>query len=387
MTVRLPLRSALTSIVATGAAAALVLPAAAAADVQPLPPVTIGAVFSTTGAGGPYGPSQQRGAQLAVDELNAAGGVAGGHPLVLSTLNDRSVPADAATAFGQLIDQGAVALLGPTLSGSALVADEVAQRRGVPVVGVSNTIDGLTDIGPYVFRDSLAESKVQPQTVKVAKQRFKLKRVAIVSTTDAYSAGGRTVFRAALKRQGIKLAADRTFKTGNATSLRTALKAVAKRKPDALVISALQGDIVKAMVGARTYRALKKIHFIGGNAFNAPGLYEQTKGAADGAVSGAAWVADRSTPGNAAFVAAYTAKYGAGPDQFAAQAYVGAQLIASSIAADATGAVRPAAVRDALAAVTGRATVLGTFAFDAARDPRYTPAVVVNRKGRQVAIG
>jgi branched-chain amino acid transport system substrate-binding protein len=375
---------AVTALAAAGAA----LPVAASAQSLPAP-AKIGAVFSLTGAGAPYGPSQQRGAQLAVDEVNAAGGVAGARSLTLDVRDDHSVPADAAALFTALIDDRADALVGPTLSGSAVVADKVAQERGIPVMGVSNTIDGLTDIGPYVFRDSLPESQVQPQTVKVAKQRFKLKRVAIVATTDTYSAAGRTVFRAALKKQRIAVTADRTFATGDAASLRAALKAVAKTKPDALVISALQNDAAAAMVRARTFTALKKVHFIGGNAFNAPGLFAQTKGAAKGAVSGAAWVAARDTPGNAAFVAAYQAKYGTAPDQFAAQAYAGVKLIADTMLKNSlVGVSTPSGLRDSLAAIRDKDTILGSFTFDAAREPRYAAAVVmIDGKGRQVAIG
>ena len=114
-------------------------------------------------------------------------------------------------------------------------------------------------------------------------------------------------------------------------------------------------------------------------------LYEQTNGAAEGAISGSAWVAGRTTPGSAAFEKSYRARYGAAPDQFAAQAYAGVMLVYTALTRSG-GAAGPA-LRDALAGLRKVPTVLGTFSFDASREPQYRAAVVQIRQGRQVAIG
>jgi branched-chain amino acid transport system substrate-binding protein len=364
--------SALRRLLAVAVAAACLAPASASAmTLAAPPPFTIGAAFSQTGSAAPYGASQIRGAQLA----------AAGTDVRVVVRDDASTPAGATAAFTRLMDDGAQALLGPTLSTAALAADPLAQSRGVPVLGVSNTVDGLTGIGTFVFRDSLPESLVQPQAVKIAKQRLHLRRVAIVyATPDAYSKASNAVFRKALRANGITVTADRAFASTSERALDAALDAAARTKPDALVISALQGDVVNAMIGARRRAALKQVPFIGGNAFNAPGLYEQTKGAADGAISGTAWFRGQDTPGNAAFVGAYRAAYGTTPDQFAAQAYAGVKLI---VAARAKGG----ALRDALAGLRGVPTVLGDFSFDADREPQYEPTVVQLRHGKQVRIG
>ena len=370
------------SLTACALVAALSPALAGAAD-TPAPP-TIGAVFSQTGPAAVYGQQQVKGAQLAVDDLNATAGFPG--LLALQLRDDASTGETAKAAFTSLIDGGAVALLGPTLSGAAFIADPLAQLRGTPVLGISNTADGITEMGDNIFRNSLAERVVQPQTVKVAKRRLKLRRVAIVwATPDAYSKASNTVFRRALRANGVRVTTDRPFASDSPAALGRALDAAAKTRPDALVISALQGDVVKAMVGARKRRALKRVPFIGGNAFNAPGLYEQTKGAAEGAISGTAWVAGRKTPGSAAFEAAYRARYGTAPDQFAAQAYAGVRLLYTALTR--SGGAGGAPLRDALAGLRKVPSILGTFSFDAAREPQYPAAVVQIRKGRPVTIG
>lgn len=364
---------------------ALLAPASAAAQL-PAGDLRLGAVFSETGNAAAYGANQVAGAQLAVDELNA-GGTLGGARLVLDVRDDGSDAQRAAAAFGALIDAGAVALLGPTLSNSALVADHVAQERGVPVMGVSNTVDGIVEIGDFVFRDSLAERAVQPETVRVSHRRLGYRRAAIVwATPDAYSRSGRDVFREALQaRRGVRIVADRSFASDERGAFRRALRAIAKRRPDALFISALAPDVVKVMKAARRIRALREVPFIGGNAFNAPGVVEQAGAAAEGAISGSAWIASGDTPGNAAFVRAFRARFDRAPDQFAAQAYTGVQLYGEALRR--AGSADPRAIRDALAGIRGLDTVLGRFSFDAGREPQHAPVVQQVRDGRFVEIG
>ncbi|MBX5440564.1 MAG: ABC transporter substrate-binding protein [Solirubrobacteraceae bacterium] len=374
-------------LLAVVAAIATLLLAPATAGAQlPGGEIRLGAVFSLTGSGADYAAQQPSGAQLAVDEVNASG-ILGGARLVLDVRDDGSDAPRAAALFGELIDGGAVALLGPTLSNSALVADRVAQERGIPVMAVSNTGDGILDIGDVVFRDSLSERVVQPRTVEVSHRRLRYRRAAIIwATPDAYARSGRDVFRQALRaRRGVRLVADRSFASASRRGHRRALRAIARRRPDALFISALAPDVAKVMKAARRMPALRTVPFIGGNALNAPRLIEQAGRAAEGAISGAAWIETEDTPGNAAFVAAHRARFGRTPDQFAAQAYTGVKLLAEALRR--AGTTDPRAVRDALAGLRDVDTVLGPFSFDANREPQYEPVVQQIRGGRYVQIG
>lgn len=353
-------------------AAALLLPAGAGAA-----PIRIGAVFSATGAAGVYGISQAQGARLAVRQLNASGALE--RRVRLRVLDDHSDPAAATAAFDTLIDDGSVALLGPTLSSAALQADAEAQRRRVPVLGVSNTIDGITEIGRWVFRDSLAESVVQPLTVRRTHDRLHYATAAIVwAAPDAYSAAGRAVFRKALAAQGVDIVADASFASAEQDAYRAAVDTAAAAHPDVLVIAALAGDAAKVMLYARSLDQLHTVPFIGGNSFNTPGLLAEAQGAAMNSYSGAAWFAGRATPGNAAFVEAFKARYGPEPDQFAAQAYAGVRLLAAAVRRE--GATR-SAIRRGLAGLRRVPTVLGRFSFTRGREPVYDPIVLFVGEG------
>jgi branched-chain amino acid transport system substrate-binding protein len=358
---------------------ALVLPAAAH-GAPPSGDIHIGAAFAISGDGGTYGGQQSDAAQLAVDEVNASG-VLGAARLVLDVRDSGSTPATAATAFTQLIDGGAVALLGPTLSTSALRADRVAQARGVPVLGVSDTADGVLDIGDDIFRLALSERVVEPVTVAVSHRRLRYRRAAIVwARPDAYSKTSRDVFAQALKRTaGVKLVGDASFAAGSASGAKQALARVAAQHPDVLFLSALAPDVIELMTQARAMPALAKVPFVGGDSFNTPGLIDQAGDVADGAISGTAWIATERTPGNAAFVATYRKTLGYQPDQFSAQAYTGVKLLALAI--QRAGSTDPKAIRDALAGLRNVDTVLGRFSFDAGRAPVYPPVVQQIRAG------
>jgi branched-chain amino acid transport system substrate-binding protein len=371
---------ALFALLAAGAVPATAGAALPAGDVH------LGLAFSATGAASTYGGQQEDAARLAVDEVNASGRL-GAARLVLDARDDGSDPGQAAAAFTQLIDGGAVALLGPTLSSSALAADRVAQARGIPVMGVSTTGDGVLGAGRFVFRDSLAERVVLPVTVAVSHRRLGYRRAAIVwARGDAYSASARAVMRRSLRElHGVKVVADAAFTAGSGAGHRRALAAVARSRPDVLFIAALAPDVIDLMTIARRTPALKRVPFVGGDSFNTPGLMDQAGEVADGAISGTAWIASEPTPGNAAFVRTYRAQLGYEPDQFAAQAYTGVELIAQAIArADSTA---PAAIRAALAGLRGVDTVLGRFSFGADREPRYAPVVQQVRGYGFVRIG
>jgi hypothetical protein len=165
--------------------------------------------------------------------------------------DDAGTPEQGLNVFRKLINQDRVAaIIGPTLSNVAQSADPEAQRAKVPVLGVSNTAPtGITDIGEYIFRDSLTEAQVIPQTIKAAKAKLGLKKVAILySDNDAFTKGGYEVFKSALEAEGIQIATTQTFATKD-TDFNAQLTAAKQAGPDALVFSALAAEASSASRG------------------------------------------------------------------------------------------------------------------------------------------
>lgn len=342
--------------------------------------IPMGAVWSLTGDAAVYGPSQKNAATLAVDEINKSG-MLGAAKIKLMTEDDRSTKEGAIAAFDNLIKKDkVVAILGPTLSNSAKAADPIAQEAKVVVLAVSNTAGGIVEIGDFIFRDSLPESAVQPNTVKVTKDKLGYKKVAVMyGDDDVFTKSGYDVFKKVLEEQGIQVLTTETFKKKD-TDFSAQLTKIKGLNPDQIIVSALAEEAAGIMSQGRQLGIPESVHFIGGNGFNSPKLAQLAGQFAEGAISGAAWFIGNDTPGNKAFVEAYKARYGANPDQFAAQAYAGVYILAHAM--KTAGSSDSKAVRDVLANIKDLDTVLGKFSINAQREPVHPPIVQVIKNGK-----
>lgn len=337
----------------------------------------VGAVFTLTGANASYGKSQQRGSELAVNEINTANAVPG-VKITLTIEDDAGDRAQGINAFNKLINANVHAILGPTLSGTAQATDPIAQEKKVPVLGVSNTAAGITDIGDYIFRDSLTEGDVVPQTVKKIVDRVKPKRVALMfANDDAFSKSGGDTMRDALKANGVEIVTEQQFSTSD-KDFRAQLTAVKGANPDAIFVSALIGPATALTTQARELGLKQPI--AGGNGFNSPQLIQQAGDAAEGVIVGAAWNIASSNPLSQTFIKNYKAKYNEDPDQFAAQAYAGVYILATAI--QKAEALDRTAIRNSLPKIQNFDTVLGTFSFTDKRDAKHDAVVQIVKGGK-----
>ena len=343
--------------------------------------ITLGAVHDLTGATANYGTSIQKGINLAVKQMNDQKFLGNGHVINVIYEDAAGDPAKAVTAYQTLIaNKSVVAILGPTLSTEALQADPVAQQAGMPVVASSNTINGIVEIGNYIFRTSLPESAVIPNTVKVTAQAFALKKVALMyGKGDAYTEGGYQIFKTALADAGIPILTEETFTKGD-TDFSTQLNKIKALNPDAIFVSAYAAEAAGIMLQARALGIPATVHIIGGNGFNSPALVQVAGQSAEGAISGSAWNVASTYPASVAFVKAYTAEYNSAPDQFAAQAFVAAWV--TGMAIKAANSTDHAAVRDALAQIKNVDSPLGNFSFDANRNPVHQSVVLIVKDGQ-----
>lgn len=357
-------------IVAAALVGAVLLPPALGRAAEP---VKVGAVECLTGPAAKYGVPIEEGFQLAADEIDAKGGILGGRPIALVFEDSAAHKEQAINAVRKLIARDHVAaLLGPTLSDEMFAAGPVANQRGIPIIGTSNTAKGITAIGEYVFRTSLPESDVIPATLKAAAAKYHIKRVALLySNDDAFTKSGFDVFKDTLGRMGIAVADTETFAKAD-TDFAAQLTKVKALNVDALVVSALAEAGGGLVLQARQLGLNMPI--IGGNGFNSSKIAEIAGKAADGVISGSPWFVGKDDSASRAFVAAFRARYHQDPDQFAAQAYDTLYILAAAF--DRAGGTDPAKLRDALLK-TDYTGLLGPFRFTPGRDPASTEGVAV----------
>lgn len=335
--------------------------------------IKIGMAVSLTKGAAVYGDVQKKGVELALDEINKTGGV-NGAKLIAVIEDDASDPKQAITVFQKLINQDKVtAIIGPTLSNSALSSDPVAQEAKVPVLAISNTANGIVEIGNFVFRDSLSEAQVIPNTISVAKDKLNLKKVALIyGNDDAFTKAGYEVFKTALKANNIEVVAEETFAKGDVdfTPQLTKIKGL---NPDAIVASALADEGTRIIEQKAKLGIPDTVRVIGGNGFNSPAVMKAEGKASEGLIVGAAWHASNQDATNQEFIKAYKARYNTDPDQFAAQAYAGAYIMADALKRAGAGATGDK-IREALT-TTKLKTVLGDFSFTPERNANHTPVV------------
>ena len=349
------------------------------AKVDQRPYITIGALIGLSGDAAAYGVSQKKGIELAVKEVNDSNYIGGNRELRLVVVDGGSSGDSAAVAISQMInDHGVAAIIGPTLSSQAFKADPIAQKNGIPVVAVSNTVPGITEMGDYIFRCSLPESTVIGGTIKAAASQLRIVKVAYLwGRDDDYTRAGYQAFRDAVEKNGLGVVADETFARGD-TDFKAQLERITASGPDAILVSALAREASPIIRQARAlgYSGL----IIGGNGFNSPDLITQAGSDAEGVMAGTAWNIGNTNPRNLSFISAFQKAYGVKPDQFAAQAYMGTWLIAYAVRTGGSG--DPAAIRNALADIANFTTPLGSFSFDGSREPVHPSIVQVIRNGR-----
>ena len=346
----------------------------------------IGFVLSMTGAAAVYGSTQKNGAQLAVDEINAAAG-ADGIKIVPLFDDDASTPQQGINVFNKFINADKVCLIiGPTLSNTAKTTNRIAQEQALPVLGISNTAGGITEIGDFIFRDSLTEAVVIPNTIRIAKEKLGISKVVLLyGNDDAFTKSGYDVFKKSLQDTGIQILSEQTFAKGD-RDFSPQLTQIKGQNPDAIVVSALVEEASGIVSQARQLGIPTNVHIIGGNGFNSPSLIKNAGEAAEGVIVGAAWNVSSPNPLNKRFVDTFTQKYGTPPDQFAAQAHAGVNIVYAAIKKAGSPDNRKA-IRDALVQIKDIDTVLGKFSFTEGRDADYLPVVQIVKGGKFAVFG
>jgi branched-chain amino acid transport system substrate-binding protein len=257
----------------------------------------------------------------------------------------------------------------------------VAQAAGVPVIAISNTglgIVGKCEYGPcdWIFRASLGEQSAVPETVKAATQRLGLKKVVIIYGDGKFELDDLTIFKEAFKANGVTVSKEIAY-TAKDVDFAPFVTQAKGENPDAVVASSLAGPAGKILDEVAKQMPGKRV--IGGNGLNSAALLSNAN--AGLMVVGTAWSKASTDKTNTDFVAAYKTKFGADPDQFAAQSYTAMIVLADALKRSGNATDR-AAVKKALEGVSSLATPLGAFSFTTDHDVKQPTFVMTVKDGQ-----
>jgi branched-chain amino acid transport system substrate-binding protein len=341
-------------------------------------PVRIGFYMSMTGRDASFGEASIRGATLAIERLNASGGILG-RPAELVVEDNRSLDGESATAVQKLIFRDhVVALVGECSSARTLEAAPISQAAGIPMITPAATNAGVTAVGDAVFRMCFVDSFQGEVIATFARRRLGLHRAALLIDPSApYSVGLADYFTRTFKDLGGEIVATQRY-GGTDTDFRAQLTAIRAADPDALF---LPGYYVAAGLVARQAKELGvKATLLGGDAFEAPQLLEIGGAALNGTYYSTHFAAENPDPHAAHFVAEFARRYGTIPNALSALTYDAVRLVAD--AASRAGTTERGALRHALAATRAFPGASGRTTFDAHRNAIKDAVIVEVRGGR-----
>lgn len=339
----------------------------------------VGAYLSLSGAETGFGTSTKEGIELAVEEVNAKGGVKNKKIKIIFE-DDKSNPQEASNKVLQLIDRDkVVALLGEVASSRSKAGGIVANKKKIPMITPSSTNPDVTQVGPFVFRVCFTDDVQGQMGARFVSEKLGKKKVAILyASDDLYSSGLANEFRTEAKKLGLEVAIEKSF-LKNETNFTTYLNEIKEAQPEMIYAPVYYNAMVPVARQAKA-TGLSGSMFIGGDGWHDDSLVEGAGEEMEGAYFTNHYAPDMPSESSKEFVKKYSARFKHEPSSLAAQGYDAALLLA-----DAIGRAKndtPEAIRDAIAETKGFQGATGAITINEQRNADK-PIVIVQIKGKK----
>jgi branched-chain amino acid transport system substrate-binding protein len=341
--------------------------------------IKIGHYASLTGKDAAFGVATRKGILLAVEEINARGGVLG-RPLEYHVEDVQSKQGESATAVKKLISRDkVVAILGGNPSANSLEAGPVCQNARIPMMAISSTNPKVTEIGDYIFRICFIDPFQGAVLAKFARESLHAQRVALLTSVNSpYSVGLSSVMRERFTALGGAIVAEQRHNEGD-KDFRAQLTAIKAAKPDVIAATGFYSEAALICKQARDLGL--DIPIIGGDGWEAPQLVELGGAAVEGTYYCTYFSADNQEPVVQAFVKRYQARWNQEkPEGVSALGYDAMYLIADAM--KRAGVISGPKLRDAIAATKDFAGVTGQTTIDEHRNSAKTAVMLAVRHGR-----
>ncbi|MEV4754427.1 ABC transporter substrate-binding protein [Micromonospora sp. NPDC049559] len=328
-------------------------------------PIRVGQIVSLTGNYAPLGTENEKSVKLAVEQVNAAGGVLG-RRVELFVRDDKSQPDQSVLAFNDLKGRDLAAVIGSPFSNSALATIPLVDRERIPYLSLTPADEQVDPVHPYVFVVP-ATSATYADRILAYLRSQNIGRVAVAyDGKSSYARAGFTSSRAKAAEHGITLTATPEFQT-TTTEFSAVFNQVRSSGAQALVVWATGAPGVALAKQYPTAGLRLPVVFTGAQASKL--WLDPVGAAAEGAiVASSIGVVGGSLPDGAQKRAVqelaepFQRTYGYPPPQFAQDGYTGVKLLVAAI--EKAGSAEPEKIRTALEGLTAT-TPNGTYAYSA----------------------
>lgn len=342
--------------------------------------IKIGVSAPITGDIAALGQSTRNAAEMAAEEVNAAGGInVGGKKLKVRMIieDDQNDQVQTANVFQKLIHQDqVVAIIGSMSSKATNAGAPIAEEAKVPTISPWATNPEVTQNKPYVFRACFIDPFQGYVAAKFAREQLGAQRAAVLyDVASDYNKGLAEVFRQEFEKMGGTITAYETYTTQDKdfSAQLTKIKAI---HPEVLFLPNYFNEVPLQVQQARKLGL--NVTFLGGDGWDSPKLVELGGADMEGTYFTNHYTPTADSPAVKEFVEKYKAKYGQVPDAAAALTYDAARILFQAI--ERAGSLGRDQIRDAIAATEGFQGVTGTITYAGKNDP-VKPAVVLKVEG------
>ena len=336
--------------------------------------ITLGMIGPLTGSVAVYGTHIENGVKLAIEEINAAGGVTlsdGAHQLAVETKDDQGDATECVNAMNALISDGIQLVVGSATSGCTSAITSIANSEGVVMITPSGTADSLTTAMDYVFRTCFRDSFQGELAAQYALDEGYTKVGVVYCSADTYSAGLRDAFIAACADRGLDVVAEESVATMTEVDYTNQFNKMVAADAE-LVFTPFYYDVMGPYLVPQARSAGFTGVLLGGDGVDST---ETTiPDGADLSVYNDVYFVNHYSTELATsdvsknFIESYEAKYGETPNNFDALAYDAVYVYKAAM--EACGASDAASVQAALADTSAAYdSTCGTFSFDETGTP------------------
>ncbi len=354
-------------------------PSASAKPAVEDPVWRVGAYLSLSGPEAQYGIDTKEGIELALDEVNQAGGVKG-KPIKVFFEDDKANPQEATNKVLQLIDRDkVVAVLGEVASSISKAGGIVANKKQIPMITPTSTHPDVTKVGPFVFRTCVTDDIAGKMGAEFIVRTQGKKKIAILyASNDLYSSGIAETFRQEVKRLGGEIVIEKGF-LKTETNFTTYLTEIRAAHPEAIYAPVYYTAMIPIARQAKAAE-IPGASFVGTDGWDAAELLTSAGDELEGAHFTGPYAADVPWPSSRAFVAKFNERFHHTPSGVAAQAYDAMKVLADAIRRAKNGT--PLAIRDAIQETKAFPGATGSITIGADRNSDK-PMVVLEIKAKK----
>ncbi len=334
--------------------------------------ILLGSYSSNTGATGSFGVLQKQGIEMAVEEVNAKGGI-NGKKIKMINYDNKSENDETLAVVNRLVSQDNVlAIIGETTSGKSKIGAQIAQANKVAMLTPSATNPDVTKVGNYIFRACFIDPFQGLVMAKFTTENLKFKKAAILRDVKSdYSVGLSDVFANEFKKMGGEILTDVSYQEGD-IDFKSQLTAIKTKKPDVIFVPGYYNEV--ALIAKQLKELGMTQILLGGDGWSSPKLYEIAKEAMTGHYFSNHYTTESTDPKTVEFVKNYKAKHNEDPDVMAALGYDAVYMMVEAI--KNTKEVTRETIREELSKLKDFAGVTGKSSMDSNRDAVKSAVVV-----------